>query len=290
MKKCNQPIIIIGMHRSGTSMITRFIEDSGVFIGKKNKMDSNSEALFFQKINAWLLYQKGASWDSTNNLNFNNKFTHDNLVKVVKNRLKSIIHTRNFLDFKNSFLNGNLLDCNFTWGWKDPRNTLLLDVWSEIFPNAKIIHIYRNPIDVANSLVQREKRLENKFKINLRVLKHEFLLTKKPIYNQSVRITNIDEGIKLWEDYVNFSLNSEKYFKNVIHIGYENFLLNPKINLKKLSNFLGIIDDENVIESIISKVNPKRAYAFKTNYELVKIYKNIKDRSLMKKLNYNNLL
>ena len=74
MKKCNQPIIIIGMHRSGTSMITRFIEDSGVFIGKKNKMGPNSEAFFFQKINEWLLYQKGASWDSTNNLNFNNNY------------------------------------------------------------------------------------------------------------------------------------------------------------------------------------------------------------------------
>lgn len=284
-----EPVIIIGMHRSGTSMLTRFIQESGFFIGKKNKMGPNSEAFFFQKINEWMLFQKGASWDSTNNLKFNSKFTNDNLVEVVKDRLQSIIHTRNYLDFKNIFSNGNLLECNFNWGWKDPKNTLLLDVWSEIFPNAKIIHIYRNPIDVANSLVQREQMLEKKFKRKLGIRKREFFLTKKSNYNQSVRISDINEGIKLWEEYIKYSFNSEIYFKNIMHICYEDFLLNPNNILRELSFFLKIEADKNLIESIISKVNPKRAFAFKTNSELLSIYESIKERPLMKKLNYNNL-
>ena len=290
MQNRMEPLLIIGMHRSGTSMLTRFIQESGIFIGKKGKMGPNSEAFFFQRINEWMLLQKGATWDSTNNLKFNSKFTNDNLVDVVNNRLQSIIHTRNYLDYKNLVLNGNLLECNFNWGWKDPKTTLLLDVWSEIFPNAKIVHIYRNPIDVANSLVQRELLLEKKFKRNWRIKKREFFLTKRPNYNQSVRITNIDEGIKLWEDYISHSLKSEMYFKNVMHIGYEEFLINPRNILQEISSFLKIETDNNLIESITSKVKPERAFAFKKSPELVSLYKSIKNKPLLEKLNYNNIL
>lgn len=39
------PVIIIGMHRSGTSMISRMIEALGLFQGKEK--DPNNEAFFF---------------------------------------------------------------------------------------------------------------------------------------------------------------------------------------------------------------------------------------------------
>ena len=41
------PIIIIGMHRSGTSMLSKILEDSDIFLG--NNKDINNEALFFKK-------------------------------------------------------------------------------------------------------------------------------------------------------------------------------------------------------------------------------------------------
>jgi hypothetical protein len=290
MQNRMEPVIIIGMHRSGTSMLTKFIEESGIFIGKKNKMGPNKEAFFFQRINEWMLFQKGASWDNIDNLKFHSEFTNDNLIKVVKDRLQSIIHTRNYLHFRDIIFKGNLMECDLNWGWKDPKTTILLDVWSKIFPDAKIVHIYRNPIDVACSLLERELLLEKKFYRNWRIRKREFFLTKRPNYNQSVRITNIFEGVKLWEEYIHCSLESENYFKNVIHIGYEDFLFNPDNILSELSSFLKIEIDRNVIESIISKVNPKRAFAFKNNAKLVELYESIKDRELVKKLNYDNLI
>jgi len=39
------PIVIIGMHRSGTSIVTRMLGQLGLFVGKKK--DMNHEALFF---------------------------------------------------------------------------------------------------------------------------------------------------------------------------------------------------------------------------------------------------
>ena len=41
------PIIIIGMHRSGTSMLSKILEDSDIFLG--NNKDINNEALFSKK-------------------------------------------------------------------------------------------------------------------------------------------------------------------------------------------------------------------------------------------------
>jgi len=55
------PIIIIGMHRSGTGMLTLLLEELCLFIGKEK--EENNEALFFFRINEWLLHQCGAAWD-----------------------------------------------------------------------------------------------------------------------------------------------------------------------------------------------------------------------------------
>ena len=47
-----EPIIITGMHRSGTSLLTNFLSDCGVFMGKS--LDGNYESVFFQRINIQL--------------------------------------------------------------------------------------------------------------------------------------------------------------------------------------------------------------------------------------------
>ena len=56
------PIIIIGMHRSGTTMLSRQLEALGVFMG--NKKESNHEATFFLGIDSWLVTQCGGAWDN----------------------------------------------------------------------------------------------------------------------------------------------------------------------------------------------------------------------------------
>jgi hypothetical protein len=44
------------------------------------------------------------------------------------------------------------------WGWKDPRNSITLPVWLKLFPDARVIHIVRNGVDVAESLYRRQQR------------------------------------------------------------------------------------------------------------------------------------
>jgi hypothetical protein len=43
------------------------------------------------------------------------------------------------------------------WGFKDPRLCVLLPLYIEIFPDCKVVHIRRNPNDVAASLCRKKK-------------------------------------------------------------------------------------------------------------------------------------
>src|SRR5688572_27012894 len=142
------PIIIVGMHRSGTSVLTRILEQSGVFFGSKR--DENDEAVFFQSLNIWMLSQLSASWDSPYNARFLDEQRKQHMVRVAEMHFRGI-HRIDFLGRTRFFKYRDIRKLDLRWGWKDPRNTFTLPVWLSFFPRAKIIHIYRNPIDVAQS-------------------------------------------------------------------------------------------------------------------------------------------
>ena len=42
------------------------------------------------------------------------------------------------------------------WGWKEPRTTLFAISWLELFPDARFLHVIRNPLAVASSMQKRE--------------------------------------------------------------------------------------------------------------------------------------
>lgn len=56
------PVLVIGMHRSGTSLVTRLLRDLGLFIGWR--LDDNAEAYLFRALNEWLLREAGATWQT----------------------------------------------------------------------------------------------------------------------------------------------------------------------------------------------------------------------------------
>ena len=60
------PVIIIGMNRSGTSMIVQKLKEMGVFMGAT--LEVNNEATLFLELNDWLLAQCQGGWYSPSNL------------------------------------------------------------------------------------------------------------------------------------------------------------------------------------------------------------------------------
>ncbi len=140
-----QLVVILGMHRSGTSLITKSIELLGYTLGD-NLMPAGVdnpkgfwEDLDIVQFNDKLLASNQTSWDSP----------RDSGSKAYSRELQQEALT--------------LLESRFSntdrFIIKDPRMSLLLDFWSRCFVEADIsVHylaVYRQPLDIAASLHAR---------------------------------------------------------------------------------------------------------------------------------------
>lgn len=120
------------------------------------RKDQNNEALFFQDLNEWLLSQCGGRWD--NPTPFNQYFWRsDEAVKWTELYIRNLLASPRRIQFLGArHALGGIGGLGMPWGWKDPRNTFTLPIWLRIFPDAKVVSIERNGIDVAQSLRARE--------------------------------------------------------------------------------------------------------------------------------------
>ncbi|MFQ5822881.1 MAG: sulfotransferase [bacterium] len=273
------PIIIIGMHRSGTSMITRILGELGLFLGKKK--DKNQEARFFLNLNNWLLRQSGSSWDHPENIRYllENIEIRTLVVKYIDHLLKtprviSYLGMRNYLRFRNPF------NLKIPWGWKDPRNTYTLPLWVDLFPKAKVIHIYRNGVDVANSLMVRgmkELKIVSRWMERLK-WKHRFRNRPFPSIVSSVSCLSLEEGFRLWEVYTK---RADTYITSLpsdraLSIKYEDFLGEPSSFIKTLCEFSGINYDIAHISKVVSQINTTRSNVYERDKKLHDFYELVK--------------
>ncbi|HQO89322.1 MAG TPA: sulfotransferase [Chitinophagales bacterium] len=278
------PVIILGMHRSGTTMITKMLEEVGLFVGAE--VEVNHEALFFWEINNWIFDIHTATAEKPYNLRYTNPACRD----VIRESLEYFVQSdrrKKYLG-KHSHAIKDIRQTPFPYGWKDPKNTFTIEFWKDIFPDAKIIHIYRNPIDSVSSYIERDLLLKNKFEWNWKKkLKRRFLISKN--FHENFRLINIQEGYNLWEEYVMKALSLKNDFPDYIDIRYEDFLANPFEKLALLSRFSGLQPSDEQLKNAVSRVKSDRAFAFLQNPAYVEIYQQLKEKPLMQQLGYDNL-
>ena len=135
------PIVIIGMHRSGTTLLAQVLERSGICMGRD--MIAYAESNFFQRCNLDLLKRNDTNWDKP-------VATHE-LPPLYNIRE----HFTRYASLRKHPAGWWPLLFKKKWGWKDPRNTFTLGSWLKLFPDLYAIHICRNGLDVARSLHER---------------------------------------------------------------------------------------------------------------------------------------
>lgn len=267
--------MIMGMHRSGTSMLTRLLEKAGLFVG--NDLSQYHESYFFYQLNNLLLYQLGGRWD--NPPDFDYLFKNDLELKINLDYFHDMLNSvrfRNYVGLKHYILNGGFNEIDFNWGWKDPQNTITLPFWLEIFPNAKLIYIERHGVDVAKSLKERnDNTLENGI---AKYQKYKKLYPFKPKtggFSFSLRCGTLQGGLDLWNEYraaakVNLALQE----KALVHsIKYEDLLSNPHEVLTDLFQFLNLDFDQKLVEKLSANLNVSRCFAYRKNDELAEFAK-----------------
>lgn len=281
----NQPVVILGMHRSGTTMISKLLEDLGLFMGAEKEI--NNEALFFWEINNWIFELHTATAEKP----YNMRYTNPACRKVIQESLAYFVHSARKKKYLGS-LNGqynSLRDLDIPWGWKDPKNTFVLDFWKSLFPEPKIIHVYRNPIDCVASYMERDLVLKNNFEWNWKKkLKRDYLVSRT--FHENFRLYDLEQGFLLWEEYV-LKASSLKYDnKNFLEIKYEDFLENPRDFIRHLIDFCDLQPNEGQIEQALSPIKKDRAYAFTQNEEYRTFYKNIQNNETLQVMGYGNLV
>jgi len=137
----NKTLIILGMHRSGTSLITNWLQQCGLEVGQSlmgagvGNNEGHFEDIEFYKMHMEIL--------KDNNLNDSGIIDHpvDSISSYHKEKIKSIIKVKNKLFGQ--------------WGWKDPRTCLFLKHYRELLPQAYYLVVVRDYHLVVVSLLKR---------------------------------------------------------------------------------------------------------------------------------------
>jgi len=267
----NPPVIVIGMHRSGTSLLCRLLEQLGLFVGRDT--EHNSESLFFQAINRWLLHQAGGRWDNPDPIDalLDSRELSDLAAEDMQQRLHSP-EARMYLGM-GGYLRHRGIDSSlpFAWGWKDPRNTYTLPLWLRLFPDARVIYIERHGVDVAASLRARTRRKTDPLIARYRRLKplHRFR-PKRGGFCPSPRCLSLEGSLGLWESYIARSRAHMRALEanQGLSLGYEELLRAPVATLERAAAFAGLTPMRERIAALTADIRSDRAYAHRSDPEL----------------------
>lgn len=132
-------LLVLGMHRSGTSCLAGMLECAGFHVGDVDEwnpynLKGNRENLAASAINEALLRANGGDWDAP-----------PSQVVASANHQADIRR-----------LTGELAASGKPWLLKDPRTLLVLDAWTGAVPDLGKLGIFRHPLPVAQSLQRRD--------------------------------------------------------------------------------------------------------------------------------------
>jgi hypothetical protein len=185
-------ICILGMHRSGTSSITRAINLLGVYLGEDVKLGSPGpdnlkgfwEHLEIRDVQTRLLARLNRKWDTV--VPLPDGWLQSEAVRPFKDELSSLV-AANF-------------STHPLWGWKEPQSCLLVPLWRDILKpmqtNLSCVFVVRNPADVAGSLIARNSL---PFNVALGIWFHYNIVALKDAAGLPIVFLSYEQLLAAWE-------------------------------------------------------------------------------------------
>ncbi len=293
LQPLHQPVILLGMHRSGTTLIAQLLDRLGLFLGAD--VQGDHEAIYFLEVNDLLLANVNAAWDNPEP--FLSFLDHPDAADMSVRCMAADLcnkPVRRFLGQRHFRSAKSIERFDHRWGWKDPRNVFTLPLWLKIFPRARLINIVRNGIDVAASLAHRERKLlaERQAHFDRRFNRPSTRSRlQRAGYRGSSRCLDLAGGFSLWETYVARAHDGLKILPNPqTTVIYEQFLANPRPMLKDLADFCELPNvTDTALDAAVATVNPARAGAFLKNPELAAFYQSVRQSPWMKHHGYDEM-
>jgi hypothetical protein len=269
------PIILIGMHRSGTSLLSQLLGMCSVHMGCD--LDGNVESVHMRRLNKHAFRVVNADWN-----------TPDPVIAALQ--------APDFLAAESAYFRQHLLkglggvlywgaarwielqrgaDVP-AWGWKDPRTSITLPAWLELFPKARVVHIIRNGIDVAISLHRRHIAKTKRWRLH-------------PDYRDA-RGYDFRFCFALWEMYQAHLLTYREKVPaaQYTELRYETLLQEPESTLKSVLDGIGLTVDAERIATAANTVNVKRLDNRRRAVVYEDLIPELAGNRLMRNLGYTN--
>jgi hypothetical protein len=138
----NEAIIVLGMHRSGTSCLTGCLNDFGLSLGKVS--DSNK-------------HNKKGNQENKAVFNLNESLLRFNQGSWRRPPLKPLIWNQE-LETRRDEVISYYDEMPKPWGIKDPRMLLTYPFWQAHLPNHQLVGTVRHPVAVIKSLLARKHK------------------------------------------------------------------------------------------------------------------------------------
>ena len=205
-----EPVVVLGMHRSGTSLTARILGDLGWYLGRPEELlgprEDNPDGFFeradVQVLNDRILSRAGASWDGPPG--------PDELLDLgdaVDEQLGALIAAMQEGAGAAPF------------ALKDPRLCVLWPLWERHLPSsARLVLTFRHPAEVAASLHKRDGLA--------------------PV-----------TGLALWEEYVRRALAAAKD-RGAVVVRYEDLVARPEQTIARLAETLGTTEPSNSAQAV----------------------------------------
>ncbi len=237
INKENKPVVVIvlGMHRSGTSCLVGSLEQFGVFLGEVktyspfNKKGNRESPLIF-RFHESIFIENGGKWsDPPEEIVWKPEYD-----KKIFNILE-------------------LFKGEPVWGFKDPRTLFFIEEWLKILGDdfeVKLVGSYRHPVKVAESLFKRNGlSLENGLKVWV-------------AYNKRLLQVCTSNDIKL----INFDLPRDEYIEKLE--GIAEYLSLPANDFSSFyEEGLVTVSDESVTRRLSLPSDVSQVYQKLLSYE-----------------------
>lgn len=143
-----QPFLVLGMHRSGTSLLAALVQARGVFLGDRLLGASQGNRHGHFEDEAVLAFHASILKEYTNRARgcFDDGMMHAELPPdwspgaEISEQAEELLANRRREGY---------------WGWKEPRTCLFLDFWRPRLPGLKALAVYRHPLEVHLSCLRR---------------------------------------------------------------------------------------------------------------------------------------
>lgn len=196
-------VVVLGMHRSGTSLLTRGLQVLGVDLGVNlyGGIIGNNDKGFFEDVdinefNVEFLKALGREWHSIEPVQleeFNSPVVQEYKLKAIQLMRSKVNNTQCF-------------------GLKDPRIAKLMPFWLAVFDHLKVrvsyIIAFRNPMSVARSLKKRDG-------------------------------FDLEKGYLLWREHMLSSLENTEGCERLV-VEYDRLVANPEEELQRIAEIFGL--------------------------------------------------